>query len=135
MPTQQIHRVGKDALLLRLGGKIGREDGVRDRLHRPEGGHKGRDVWVVGADLRSGESGLDECAIDSSYAVNLDENVAISPLSTQHPITQLSLPGRSHTSHIPKVAASSHSKCCPQDSLALSSDKSSSHALSSLSHA
>ena len=73
--------------------------------------------------LRLGESGLDERAIDSSYVVNLDENVAISPLSTQHPITQLSLPGSSHTSHVPKVAASFHSKCCPQDSLALSSTR------------
>ncbi len=49
-PPENVLRVRKHALLLRLGDEGRLQDGVRDRLDLAERGHKGGHVGVVGAE-------------------------------------------------------------------------------------
>ena len=65
MPSKDILRIGEHALLLRLGDEGRIQDGLRDRLHFPEGGHKGGHVGVVGAkDELAGRDAVVEKAAD-----------------------------------------------------------------------
>lgn len=49
-PAKDVLRIGKDALFFRVAEEGRVQDGIRDRLHLREGGHEGRDVWVVGSE-------------------------------------------------------------------------------------
>ena len=65
MPPKDILRIGKHAQLLRLGHEGRIHDGLRDRIHLPEGGHEGRHVGVVGAeDELAGRDAVVEEATD-----------------------------------------------------------------------
>lgn len=50
MSPEDILRVGKHALLLRVGDEGRVQDGLRDRFHLPKGRDGGRDVGEVGAE-------------------------------------------------------------------------------------
>lgn len=65
MPAKDILRIGKHALLFRVGDESRLQDRIRDRFHLREGGHKGRDVRVVGSeDELAGRDAVGEEAAD-----------------------------------------------------------------------